>query len=99
MRIRAPFAVALLVALAAAALPAQLDDSTRTLARGIFRQLVEINTTDSVGSTTPAAEAMARRLREAGIPASDIQVLGPNSRRENMVARLRGTGARRPILL
>ncbi|MFZ1206156.1 MAG: M20/M25/M40 family metallo-hydrolase [Candidatus Acidiferrales bacterium] len=99
MRIKAPFAVAILVALAAAALPAQLDDSTKTLARGIFRQLVEINTTDSVGSTTPAAEAMAQRLRDAGFPASDVQVLGPNPRRENMVARLRGTGARRPILL
>ena len=98
MRTKAAFALALLLALAAA-LPAQLDDSTRALARGIFRQLVEINTTDSVGSTTPAAEAMAQRLRAAGIPAADIQVLGPNPRRQNMVARLRGTGARRPILL
>jgi acetylornithine deacetylase/succinyl-diaminopimelate desuccinylase-like protein len=42
---------------------------------------------------------MAKRLRDAGFPVSDVQVLGPNPRRENMVARLRGTGARRPILL
>ena len=99
MKIKASLAVAVLVAVAAAALPAQLDDATKQLSHDIFRQLVEINTTDSVGSTTPAAEAMAKRLRDAGFPASDVQVLGPNPRRENMVARLRGTGAHRPILL
>jgi acetylornithine deacetylase/succinyl-diaminopimelate desuccinylase-like protein len=99
MKTKAPLAIAVLLALASAALPRQLDDATRNLARDIFRQLVEINTTDSVGSTTPAAEAMAKRLRDAGFPASDVQVLGPNPRRENMVARLRGTGGRQPILL
>jgi acetylornithine deacetylase/succinyl-diaminopimelate desuccinylase-like protein len=99
MKLKAALALVALPAFAAAALAAQLDDSTRQLARDIFRQLVEINTTDSVGSTTPAAEAMATRLRDAGFPATDVQVLGPNPRRENMVARLRGTGARRPILL
>ncbi|MGC2330560.1 MAG: M20/M25/M40 family metallo-hydrolase [Candidatus Acidiferrales bacterium] len=99
MKIKTALALVALLAFAAAALAAQLDDSTRQLAHDIFRQLVEINTTDSVGSTTPAAEAMAKRLRDAGFPAADVQVLGPNSRRENMVARLRGTGARRPILL
>ena len=99
MKTKAALAFVVPLAFAAAALAAQLDDSTRQLARDIFRQLVEINTTDSVGSTTPAAEAMAKRLRDAGFPASDVQVLGPNDRRENMVARLRGTGARRPILL
>jgi acetylornithine deacetylase/succinyl-diaminopimelate desuccinylase-like protein len=99
MKLNAALAVAALFTLSAAALAGQLDDSTRRLARDIFRQLVEINTTDSVGSTTPAAEAMAKRLRDAGFPASDVQVLGPNDRRENMVARLRGTGVRPPILL
>jgi len=99
MKTKTPLALVAILAFAAAAFAAQLDDSTRQLARDIFRQLVEINSTDSVGSTTPAAEAMARRLRDAGFPASDVQVLGPNPRRENMVARLRGTGARRPILL
>ena len=32
-------------------------------AREIFKQLVEINTTDSVGDTVKAAEAMAARFR------------------------------------
>jgi len=70
---------------------AQTDGVTRQLAHDIFRQLIEINTTDSVGSTTVAAEAMAQRLRDAGFPAADVVVLGPNGRKGNMVARLHGT--------
>ena len=77
----------------------QTDKVTRELARDIFKQLIEINTTDSVGSTTVAAEAMVRRLREAGFPADDVVVLGPNERKGNMAARLRGTGVHKPILL
>src|SRR5579863_2099550 len=69
-----------------------LDDPIAQLSRDIFRELIEINTTDSVGSTTRAAEAMAKRLMDAGFPAADIAVLGPNDRKGNMVARLHGTG-------
>ena len=78
---------------------AQTDDVTRRLAHDTFKQLIEINTTDSVGSTTVAAEAMARRLRDAGFPAADVVVLGPNDRKGNMVARLHGTGVHKPVLL
>jgi acetylornithine deacetylase/succinyl-diaminopimelate desuccinylase-like protein len=69
------------------------------LARDVFRELVEINTTDSVGSTTKAAQAMAARLKAAGFPDTDVQLLGSDPRKGNLVARLRGTGARKPILL
>jgi acetylornithine deacetylase/succinyl-diaminopimelate desuccinylase-like protein len=82
----------------AAALPAQVNESTKQLSHDIFKQLVEINTTDSVGSTTIAADAMAKRLLDAGFPASDLQVLGPNDRKGNMVARIHGTGAKKPLL-
>jgi len=85
--------------ISAPVLPAQIDPGTRQLAHDIFQQLIEINTTDSVGSTTVAADAMARRLRDAGFPAGDVVVLGPNPRKGNMVARLHGTGAHRPVLL
>ncbi len=78
---------------------AQDGDATNKLAHDIYKQLIEINTTDSVGSTSVAAEAMAQRLRDAGYPASDVQVLGPNPRKGNLVARLRGTGARKPMLM
>jgi acetylornithine deacetylase/succinyl-diaminopimelate desuccinylase-like protein len=76
----------------------RLDNDTRQLAHDIFKQLVEINTTDSVGSTTVAARAMAKRLLDAGFPAADVQVLGPNDRKGNLVARIHGTGAKKPIL-
>src|SRR4030088_503397 len=69
------------------------------LAHDIFRELIEINTTDSSGSTTKAAEAMAARLKNAGIPAGDVEVLGPDPRKNNLVARCRGSGSRKPFLL
>jgi acetylornithine deacetylase/succinyl-diaminopimelate desuccinylase-like protein len=71
----------------------------RALSREIFRELVEIDTTHSTGSTTAAAEAMRRRLLDAGMPESDVVVLGPCAGKGNLVARLRGSGNRRPILL
>jgi len=67
-------------------------------ARAIFKQLIEINTTESSGSVTKAAEAMAARLREAGFPDKDVIVAGPNERKKNLVVRLRGTGLRAPVL-
>jgi acetylornithine deacetylase/succinyl-diaminopimelate desuccinylase-like protein len=67
--------------------------------RQIYQELVEINTTDSVGDSLRAAEAMAARLKAGGLPATDVQVISTGPRKGNLVARLRGTGARRPILL
>jgi len=61
--------------------------------------LVEINTTDLVGSVTTASEAMAKRFRDAGFPESDIHVLGPNDRKKNVVVRLHGSGKHKPVLL
>lgn len=71
----------------------------QALAREIFAELIGINTTYEHGATTPAAEAVARRLRAAGFPAEDVQVIGPTEKSKNLVARLRGTGKRKPILL
>ena len=83
---------------ALAAIP-PLDDATRQMTRDIYKQLIEINTTESVGNMTTAAEAMAERLRAAGFPASDVQVLVPEARHGNLVARLHGTGQKPPLLL
>ena len=71
------------------------------LARGVFQQLIEIDTTDSAGSTTMAAEAMAGRLKAAGFAAADLQVLAPSTapKRGNLVVRMRGSGGEKPILL
>ncbi len=81
--------------LAAAALDPQVHD----LAHDIFKQLIEINTTDSVGDVTTAARAMRQRLLQAGFAAHDIYLGGPDPRKQNLVVRLRGTGARKPILI
>ncbi len=67
------------------------------IAREIFKQLIEINTTDSVGDNTRAAEAMAARFRAAGFAASDVTVLGP-ARKGNLVVRFHGAGPARPLL-
>ena len=106
MTFRNLLALAILVCLAIpASLRAQSADATaqltatNQLARDIYKQLIEINTTDSVGNNTTAAEAMAKRLRDAGYPESDLYIGGPNPRKGNLVARLHGTGAHKPILM
>jgi acetylornithine deacetylase/succinyl-diaminopimelate desuccinylase-like protein len=89
----------LAIALTSTFAAAQLDDATKQLSHDIFKELIEINTTDSVGNVTTASEAMAKRLLDAGFPAADVQVLGPNDRKKNMVARLHGNGKKKPVLL
>jgi acetylornithine deacetylase/succinyl-diaminopimelate desuccinylase-like protein len=78
--------------------PTQLDQPIRKLAHDIFQQLIEINTTDSVGNVTTAAKAMQQRLLDAGFPKEDMFLGGPNDRKENLVVRYHGTGAKKPIL-
>jgi acetylornithine deacetylase/succinyl-diaminopimelate desuccinylase-like protein len=78
---------------------AQIDDATRKLSHDVFKQLIEINSTDSVGSVTAAAEAMAQRFRDAGFAAADMQLLGPNDRKKNLVVRMHGSGKHKPLLL
>jgi acetylornithine deacetylase/succinyl-diaminopimelate desuccinylase-like protein len=70
--------------------------------RDLYRELVEINTTLSEGSCTAAAEAMASRLRAAGLAAADVEVLVPANQPKdgNLVAQLRGRDpSLEPILL
>ncbi len=81
------------------AMPAAAQSPAQQLARDIFKELIEINTTDSSGDNTKAAEAMAKRLRAAGFPEADVRVLGPHPRKSNLVARLRGSETGKPILL
>ena len=71
----------------------------RELAREVFAELIAIDTTDTSGSVTAAAQAVSRRLCAAGWPAEDVLVAGPDPRKGNLVARLRGVRARRPLLL
>jgi acetylornithine deacetylase/succinyl-diaminopimelate desuccinylase-like protein len=77
---------------------AQVNEQGRQQAHDIFKHLVEINTTDSVGNVTTAAKAMEQRLLDAGFPKQDLFLGGQNDRNENLVVRYRGTGAKKPIL-
>ena len=86
------------LALSLLILPMCAQPPQQQLARDVFKQLIEIDTTDSAGDNTRAAEAMAARFREAGFAERDIQVLAPAPRKGNLVVRLHGTGPARPIL-
>ena len=83
---------------------AQVSAPTPTQARlrEIYKELVEINTTDSVGNCTTAANAMAGRLKAGGFAAGDMQIIVPpgGPKKGNLVARLKGSGAGgKPILM
>jgi len=71
----------------------------KQLAREIYKELVEIKSGYTTGATTPAAEAMAARLRAAGFPDSDIFVGGAIPTKANLVVRYHGAGRGKPILL
>lgn len=71
-----------------------------TTARALLKELIEINTTESSGSTLKAAEAMAARMKAAGFPDSDVVVVAQPPRKGNLVVRLRGRNrALKPVLL
>src|SRR5689334_16038968 len=96
-----------LVLLAAAAVTARAQSPLtpqQRLARAVYSELISINTADSVGSVTRAAEAMAKRFRAAGFPESDVHVLIPPGKptKGNLVVRLHGRAGpntAKPILL
>ncbi len=87
------------VACVAQPLGAQSLTVQQQFALDIYKELVEINTVTESGDTGRAGDAMAARLRAAGFDAGDVQVFKPAPRKGNLVARLRGSGARKPILL
>ncbi len=89
-------AVLLALAASAATLP---PDGDQRLAREIYKEMIEVNSGFTTGTTTPIAEAVAKRLKAAGFPDSDIVVGGVIPRKGNVVVRYPGSGARKPLLL
>lgn len=93
-------AVTVRVALAQKPLP-QASAADRAEARAIFKELIEINTTDTPqGNVTTGTTAMEKRFLDAGFPAADVHLLGPDPRKQNLVVRYRaaGTPAEKPVL-
>lgn len=84
----------------AGAAPASLSPEQQQL-RAIYQELVETNTTNSTGSCTKAAGKMAARLRAGGFAAADLRILAPEgaAQKGNLVARLKGDGSKKPLLL
>ena len=78
-----------------------LPPAERTLAIDIFKQLIEINTTDTeLGNVSTAAIAMQRRFLDAGFSPSEVHLLGPDPRKQNLVVRIKGIGqgSAKPVL-
>lgn len=98
MRLRNRFPIVVLVSCVCTTVLAQQNQDPHKLAFDIYKQLIETNTTESVGSMTASASEVAARFRARGFPASDVVVLGPDARHGNVVARIHGSGAHKPIL-
>lgn len=116
MTAKSPLAPLLLLALAAAlpaivAAPAPAQSSSgplptasaadRAEALAIFKQIIEINTTDTPqGNVTTATAAMRQRFLDAGFPPEDVHLLGPNPRKMDLVVRIpaAGTPNEKPVL-
>ena len=77
----------------------QTLDGHEQLTLDIYRELIEINTVHPHGDNTAAARAMAKRLLDAGFDAKDVEVVEPAPKKGNLIARYRGAGARKPMLL
>jgi len=95
-----PFFLAIIFAATLAAAQQPSLTPSQQMARDIFKELIEINTTDTpAGNVTTAAEAMAARIRSAGFPAEDVHVFGPVPNKHNLVVRYRGrNSSAKPIL-
>ncbi len=79
---------------------ARTSSADRALAREIFAELIAIDSSEPPqGDPRAASEAMAARLRAAGFPEEDVQVIGPEPRLGNLVARYRGSNRRLPPIL
>lgn len=75
---------------------------TQQLAREIYKEIIEYNTVNIGGGTTDAANAIARRFRDAGFPDSDIFLGGVQPNKHNVVVRFHGKGGPngpKPLLL
>jgi acetylornithine deacetylase/succinyl-diaminopimelate desuccinylase-like protein len=87
-------------AIAQSPLPAT-SAADRAEARAIFKELIEINTTDTPqGNVTTATEAMQKRFLDAGFSPDDLHLIGPDPRKQNLVVRFRAANpaTEKPVL-
>jgi acetylornithine deacetylase/succinyl-diaminopimelate desuccinylase-like protein len=79
----------------------KLTDKERVESREIFKELIEINSSDSTGNNTTVARAMEKRFLDAGFPAADVVLLEPKAGKGDLVVRYRGkaNSGKKAILL
>jgi acetylornithine deacetylase/succinyl-diaminopimelate desuccinylase-like protein len=97
---RVPFAlVALFAAVSTArAQPVRTPDWHAVDAETLehFQALVRMDTSDPPGNEKPAADYLVQVLEREGI---DVEVFALEAHRPNVVARLKGNGSKRPLLI
>ncbi|WP_445147085.1 M20/M25/M40 family metallo-hydrolase [Dyella sp. Tek66A03] len=98
LNLRLVTALAALLPLAAHAAQ-DVATSQNALGRELLSELIAIDSTSEHGSTTVAAEKLAQRFLAAGFAPTDVQVVGDDPKRRNLVVRLHGRGEREPVLL
>src|SRR5258708_2029504 len=94
-----PFALFVAFLLSARAAQAQTRSAEEQRFHGIYKELVETNTSHSAGDSTLAARRMARHLKEAGFADAEAQVLEPFPKKGMLIARMKGDGSKKPLLL
>ena len=69
--------------------------------KALYKELIETNTTLSVGSCTKAAEQIKARLTAAGYPEGDLHLILPPDRKQdgNLIAVLPGSDPKQKALL
>ena len=94
---RTPF-VLLLAGLGATAAGAQTSDWARLEAETMehYQALLRFDTTDPPGGEKPAADYLKQVLEKEGIP---VETFALEPHRPNVVARLKGNGTKRPLLI
>src|SRR6266568_447270 len=75
---------------------AQSGEAAADLAARYLPDLIRLDTTNPPGNESRVARYLKQVCDREGIPA---ELLGDNPERLNFVARLRGTGKQRPLLL
>lgn len=84
-----------LILLALLAAPALAEDvEAETLAH--FQAIVRMDTSDPPGGEKPVVDYLKKVLEQEGIP---VETFALEPHRPNLVARLKGSGAKRPLLL
>ena len=61
----------------------------RSLARDIYKEMIEIRTVHPDGDNTALARLVAQRLSSAGFDAKDVEVVEMAPRKANLIVRLR----------